>query len=339
MHKNHVHPSFGAADGPVQSHCASPAHRALPSARSKLVLAVAALLSGVAIMSPALANSVVGATPDDKALATSVQKALLKDGTFQAPNVDIAVRAWQGKVNLSGWIGNAGDDALARKIAASVGGVKTVTSSFRSWSSEGEERVVGTASSTLPAARAPNVVGATGADLALATSVHTALLKDRTFQAADVDIAVRASSGKVNLSGWIGDAKDDALAREIAGSVAGVKKVSSNFRNWSTDGDDRAPMSGASTVAMAPAPSIVGATPADRALATDVRAAVLRGKAFQDADVDVVVRAAQGRVNLSGWVSFASNGAQANKLAAAVPGVKSVTNDFKSWSSETDPRP
>ena len=308
-----------------------------PPGRTRLNRALAAaLLSGLAFALPAQANSVVGATPEDIALATGVQSALLKDKAFQAGSVDIAVRAWQGKVNLSGWVGEAGDDALARKIAASVGGVKTVTSNFRSWSSETDDRT-GVAT-TSPSPRAPSIIGATSADLALASNVQTALMKDRTFQASDVDIVVRASMGKVNLSGWVGDVNDDALARKIAASVASVGKVSSNFRSWSTEGEDRAAMSGTSNVSMARAPHVMGATTADMALATEVRAAVLQARTFQDADVDVVVRAAQGKVNLSGWVSYANNDLQARKLAAAVPGVKSVTSDFKSWSSEADPR-
>ena len=297
---------------------------------------VAALLSGLVLALPAQANSVVGATPEDVALATGVQSALLKDKAFQAGNVDIADRAWQGKVNLSGWVGEAGDDILARKIAASVGGVKTVTTNFRSWSSETDDR----AGVMTPAAtpRAPSIIGATQADITLASSVQSALMKDRAFQAADVDIVVRASTGKVNLSGWVGDVNDDALARKIAASVSGVKTVTSNFRSWSTDGEDRAGLSGTGNMAMARAPHTMGATAADMTLASDVRAAVMQAKTFQDADVDVVVRAAHGKVNLSGWVSYANNDIQARKLAAAVPGVKSVTSDFKSWSSETDPR-
>jgi osmotically-inducible protein OsmY len=299
-------------------------------------LAVAVLLSGVALAPQALANSVVGATADDVALATAVQAALLKEQNFQAPNVDIVVRSWQGKVNVSGWVGFADDAAQARRIAASVSGVKSVTTNLRSWSSEGDERTG--VSTTAPATTAaPSLIGKTSADVALAGSVQTALLKDRNFQAPEVDIVVRASGDKVNLSGWISNADDESLARKIAGAVPGVSKVSSNFRSWSTEGESNATPGAVQRLGMA-APSIVGATEADRTLANEVRTAVLQSKAFQDRDVEVVVRAAHGRVNLSGWLSYANNGAQARKLAARVPGVTSVTSNFKSWSSDTDPR-
>lgn len=313
----------------------APTPRASPLQRA---LAVAALLSGVALAPQAIANSVVGATPDDVALATAVQSALLNDKNFQAPNVDIVVRAWQGKVNVSGWVGFTDDDAQARRIAASVSGVKSVTTNLRSWSSENDERtgVSSTAPATTPA---PSLIGKTAADLALAGAVQTALLKDRLFQAPDVDIVVRASGDKVNLSGWIGNVDDDSLARKIAGAVPGVGRVSSNFRSWSTESESNATPGVAERLGVVSAPSIVGATEADRTLANEVRTAVLQGKAFQGHDVDVVVRAANGRVNLSGWVTYANNGAQARKLAARVPGVRSVTSDFKSWSSDTDPRP
>jgi osmotically-inducible protein OsmY len=300
-------------------------------------LAVAALLSAATWAPLAHANSIVGATPDDVALATQVQSALLKDKIFQEPNVDIVVRSWQGKVNLSGWVGNSTDDAQARRIAASVGGVKSVTTNLRSWSSEGDERT-GVSAPASNAPRASSLIGATSADLALASTVQSALLKERNFQAADVDIVVRASGDKVNLSGWIGDVNDETLARKIAGAVPGVRMVSSNLRSWSTEGETNAGTAGRERMAMTPASNTIGATDADRTLASQVRAAVLQGKTFQDADVDIVVRAAQGRVNLSGWVSYAGNADQARKLAAGVPGVKSVTSDFKSWSTDTDPR-
>ena len=306
--------------------------------RLNLLMTAAVLLSALAMASPALANSVVGATPEDLAVANGVQAALLKERAFQAANVDIVVRAWQGKVNLSGWVGDAGDDATARRIAAGVSGVKTVSTNLRSWSSDNDDRS-GVATSQAPAAaRAPSLVGATPADMALAGSVQTALMKERVFQAADVEIVVRAAAGRVNLSGWIGDVNDEATARKVATAVPGVSKVSTNLRSWSTEGEDNN-TAGAGKALPPRSASVSGASPADLALATNVRAAVMQAPTFQDSDVEVNVRAARGRVNLSGWLSYASNDIQARKIAATVPGVTSVTSDFKAWSTETDPRP
>ncbi len=304
--------------------------------RLNRLAAAAALLTALALASPAFAGSAIGATPEDLNVANSVQAALLKDRAFQAPNVDIVVRAWQGKVNLSGWIGDTGDDSTARKIAAGVSGVKSVTSNLRSWSSEPEERS-GQLNPSTPSVRPPSLVGATPADMTLASNVQSALLKERVFQAADVDLVVRASNGKVNLSGWIGDTNDTALARRVTAAVPGVTKVSTNLRSWSTESEEVAMPSGK---AAAPAPaSVSGATPADLQLATNVRAAVMQSPRFQESDVDIVVRAARGRVNLSGWISYAGNDMQARKIASEVPGVTKVTSDFKSWSTESDPRP
>jgi osmotically-inducible protein OsmY len=151
---------------------------------------------------------------------------------------------------------------------------------------------------------------------------------------------VRAANGRVNLSGWIGDVQDDATARQIASTVPGVRRVTSNFHSWSTDSD--MPMlptaAGPSSVSSTPAPSIIGATPADRALATEVRNTLISAGAFRDINTNVVVRANKGRVNLSGWISFASNAAKVRNMASRVTGVRAVTSNFHSWSSETDPR-
>jgi osmotically-inducible protein OsmY len=318
------------------------------SKRLRCALALVALLSAAGVAPQALASGVAGgvagATPDDVALATVVQNALLQDRLFQQPGVDIEVRAGQGKVNLSGWVAHASDDAAARRIAGAVSGVKSVTAALRSWSSESSAYAGGTFASAQTAPRAPSLIGATAADLALAQNVQAALLKDPVFQAEDVDIAVMASGDKVNLSGWMDDVADDTRARKIAAAVPGVKTVTSSLRAWSTDGESTPSASGVASVASvagvvaAPAPSIIGSTDADRALASQVRTAVLQNPAFQGADVDVGVRADQGRVSLSGWVNYASNSLQAHRLAASVPGVKSVTSNFKSWSSESDPR-
>ena len=267
-----------------------------------------------------------------------MQAALAKDRIFQAPNVDIVVRAWQGKVNLSGWVGDAGDDLAARRIAASVSGVKKVTSNLRSWSSDTDERV-GLPAAAAPAdTAAPTVVGATAADLSLAGNVRTALLNERVFQAADVELVVRAAAaGRINLSGWIGDVNDEALARKVAAAVPGVRTVSLNLHSWSTESE-----TGAATSVRAPKPAmpnVSGAGPADLALASEVRTAVLQSPKFQDADVEILVRAAKGRVNLSGWLSYAGNDVMARTIAAKGAGRdRAVTSDFKAWSTETDPR-
>jgi osmotically-inducible protein OsmY len=79
----------------------------------------------------------------------------------------------------------------------------------------------------------------TQADIALAADVKAALLKAAPFRDADVDLAVTASNGKVQLAGWVTYADNPELAREIASSVSGVKGVTENLRTWSSEYDAR----------------------------------------------------------------------------------------------------
>jgi osmotically-inducible protein OsmY len=79
----------------------------------------------------------------------------------------------------------------------------------------------------------------TSADAALAAEVKAALLKAAPFRDADVDLAVTASNGKVQLSGWVTYADNPELARKIASSVSGVKEVTENLHTWSSDDDAR----------------------------------------------------------------------------------------------------
>jgi osmotically-inducible protein OsmY len=75
------------------------------------------------------------------------------------------------------------------------------------------------------------------------------------------------------------------------------------------------------------------AASSDAALAEAVKARVLQTAAFREPLVDLQVRAQDGAVNLSGWVHYASDDLLARQLAAAVPGVASVSSNFRSWSS------
>lgn len=76
-------------------------------------------------------------------------------------------------------------------------------------------------------------------DEALAASVKSALLQDAPFKDADVDLAVTASNGHVDVSGWVTYADDPQRAAQIAASVNGVRQVSTHLRTWSSASDFR----------------------------------------------------------------------------------------------------
>jgi osmotically-inducible protein OsmY len=90
-------------------------------------------------------------------------------------------------------------------------------------------------------------------------------------------------------------------------------------------------------VASAQAGTATGATPADVALATRVQTALQQARPFLTQATDVTVTAANGQIQLSGFVGYSSDELPARTLAAAVPGVQSVTSTLHAWSTATDP--
>lgn len=101
------------------------------------IAGVAALLSSLAAVLPAHAQS----QQDDAALANSVKAALLQAAPFKDADVDLTVTASNGQVNLGGWVTYVDDEQFAAKIAASVNGVKAVTTAFHAWSTESDYRI------------------------------------------------------------------------------------------------------------------------------------------------------------------------------------------------------
>ena len=89
--------------------------------------------------------------------------------------------------------------------------------------------------------------------------------------------------------------------------------------------------------AAAHAGTATGPTDADVALATRVQTALQQARPFQTKATDVSVTAANGQVQLSGFVGYTSDELPARSIAAAVPGVQSVTSTLHAWSTATDP--
>lgn len=175
-------------------------------------------------------------------------------------------------------------------------------------------------------AHAGTATGATPADVALATRVQTALQQARPFQTKGTDVTVTATNGQVQLSGFVGYTSDELPARTIAAAVPGVQSVTSTLHAWSTATDPNLGLPAISTGT--DASSTMNAS--DAALAAQVKAAL------QGRDVDVT--AANGQVNLSGFVGYSTDEAPALAAAAAVPGVRAVTSNLHVWSTASDPR-
>ena len=88
--------------------------------------------------------------------------------------------------------------------------------------------------------------------------------------------------------------------------------------------------------AAAHAGTATGATPADVALATRVQTALQQARPFQTQATDVTVAAANGQVQLSGFVGYTSDELPARTIAAAV-GV-SIGVVHKTQRTGTNPR-
>lgn len=286
--------------------------------RFNQILLAAALLTGFASVH---AGTATGATPADVALATRVQTALQQARPFQTKGADVTVTAANGQVQLSGFVGYTSDELPARAIAAAVPGVQSVTSTLHAWSTATDPNL------GLPALSTGTGIASTmnASDAALATQVKAAL------QGRGADVDVTAANGQVNLSGFVGYSTDEAPALAAAAAVPGVRAVTSNLHVWSTDADPRfglPPVATRHHVATPPAMS-----QSDAALAAQVKAALLQAAPFQGQDVELVVTARDGQVNLSGWINLDSDELSARTIAARVAGVKVVTSQLHAWAT------
>lgn len=185
------------------------------------------------------------------------------------------------------------------------------------------------------AAHAGGVVGNTDADRALANKVQAAVLAAAPFQDAQTDLTITADQGRIQISGWVSHADDIDPARHIARRVDGVQSVTTQLRAWSTEPDYRV---GLADPELYSAPTAAGpmttGNPADDALAAKVRETLVQSGAFEQKNTELMVRANDGRVILSGWLSSAADERAVYQAARQVAGVTQVQTSFRSWASE-----
>lgn len=84
-------------------------------------------------------------------------------------------------------------------------------------------------------------------------------------------------------------------------------------------------------------PAQAQASSDDASIASSVKTALSSSSRFSDNPSDVIVKVQNGRVNLSGWVTYQSDIQDAEDVALKVPGVRGVTANFRTWSSEDRP--
>lgn len=295
-----------------------------------VAVAAALTLAGVA-----QAQTIRVGAGDNAALAEQVRSALASAAELQDLGTDLRIDSRGGQILLSGWVGHEDDRQLARTLAAQVPGVSGVSAQLLAWSTAADPH-----SGQPPQLSAQANAGGVQldrslrnpADRALAERIRAVLAETTAAAHPDTDLSIGAEGGRVLLSGWVNNADAAGAAVAAARSVDGVSGVQADLRLWSSGSDTPAQLG--LTVPTAQ-PETVGASTADQALARQVRAALLASAPFQESAASLRVAVQDGQVRLHGWVGYADDAQAARKLAAAVPGVRSVHSQLKSWSSES----
>lgn len=180
--------------------------RSLPLALSALALAVLTTACGKtepeASILPPPATTTVGTDIDDSVMTTAVKAALLGDATLKS--LDVMVETRKGEVQLSGFVDDTQQVALAETLARGVAGVKRV-----------DNKLVLKVGAT--------TVGDKIDDTVVTARVKTAFTKDDGIKGTD--IAVETRKGEVILSGFVDNRSQIDRAVILAKTIEGVHNV------------------------------------------------------------------------------------------------------------------
>lgn len=156
-----------------------------------------------AVLVPQANNTTtLGSQVDDAVVTSSVKKALLADPTINS--FDLQVETRDGTVQLSGFVDDQAQIAKALAITHAVAGVKMVENGV---TLKGSSSTVGTKID----------------DATVTGRVKTALLADAAIRS--FDISVVTFKGEVQLTGFVNNQTQIALAAQIAGATEGASSV------------------------------------------------------------------------------------------------------------------
>jgi len=161
-----------------------------------------AVLSCLALVSPAHADKTTGQTVDDSALATSVKAKLVE--TKGVPSTAINIEVSKGRVQLGGFLETNAEKTAALAAAKSVSGVTTV-------------------SDGLVVIKKDRSAGQAIDDTTIQATLKTKLAEVDASKAWSINTDVY--NGQVLMSGFIHGEKARAQASEIAKGIKGVKHV------------------------------------------------------------------------------------------------------------------
>ena len=161
-----------------------------------------AVLSCLALVSPAHADKTTGQTVDDSALATSVKAKLVE--TKGVPSTAINIEVSKGRVQLGGFLETNAEKTAALAAAKSVSGVTTV-------------------SDGLVVIKKDRSAGQAIDDTSIQAKLKSKLAEQDASKAWSINTDVY--NGQVLMSGFIHGEKARAQAGEIAKGIKGVNKV------------------------------------------------------------------------------------------------------------------
>ncbi|MGH8251432.1 MAG: BON domain-containing protein [Steroidobacteraceae bacterium] len=156
-----------------------------------------------------------------------------------------------------------------------------------------------------PAEEARRSFGEYADDKVILSKVKTALVRDATTEAGEINVEV--NKGVVQLNGFVDTAKERERATAVARAVDGVKAVENNL-------------------SIKQGRTTAGQLIDDATVTARVKAALIDSPDTKAASIKVETRA--GIVQLSGVVDSEAARSAATKVAAGVKGVKSVQNNL-----------
>ncbi|WP_342133266.1 BON domain-containing protein [Hydrogenophaga sp. OTU3427] len=151
---------------------------------------------------PPPATTTIGTEVDDSVMTTAVKAALLTEATLKS--MDVMVETRKGEVQLSGFVDDQHQIALAETVARGVAGVKTVDNKL---------------SLKVGASTVGNKID----DTVVTARVKTAFTKDDGIKG--MDIAVETRKGEVILSGFVDNRSQIDRALILAKTIEGVHNV------------------------------------------------------------------------------------------------------------------
>lgn len=176
---------------------------ALTSALALVALATAcSKTEPVAATEPRPATTTVGTDIDDSMMTGAVKAALLAEATLKS--MDVMVETRKGAVQLSGFMDDLQQIALAEKVARGIGGVKDVDNK-------------------LVLKQGTSTVGDKIDDTVVTARVKTAFNQDDRIKG--IDISVETRKGDVILSGFVDSKGQVERALQVAKAVEGVHNV------------------------------------------------------------------------------------------------------------------